>query len=403
MREEDGRLVYVVWEVTLRCDLACHHCGSRAGKPREAELTTREALDLVDQIAAMGAQELTFIGGEAYLRDDWTTLVRAARDRGLHCTMTTGGRGITPERARAAADAGLASVSVSVDGVGPTHDRQRGVKGSYEAALSAMRHLRDAGVAVTANSQVNRLTLPELDAVLDVIAAHGAFAWQTQLTVAMGRAADHPEWLLQPYEVLDAIPKLAALTVRGRGLGVQMWPGNNVGYFGPHEATLRGSVRPGIHASGCAAGMHTLGIEADGAIKGCPSLPSADYVGGNVRERALRDIWDHARELRFTRDRTVDELWGYCRECYYADVCMAGCTWTAHSLFGRRGNNPYCHHRALEFQRRGLRERLVPVAPAPGLPFDHGRFELTVEPWESPEGERHEKGRRLPVLPPGSE
>src|SRR5690349_7267237 len=61
-------LVYVVWEITLRCDLACGHCGSRAGKPRADELTTAEALDLVRQIAEMGAHEVTLIGGEAYLR-----------------------------------------------------------------------------------------------------------------------------------------------------------------------------------------------------------------------------------------------------------------------------------------------------------------------------------------------
>ena len=79
------------------------------------------------------------------------------------------------------------------------------------------------------------------------------------------------------------------------------------------------------------------------------------------------------------RDRTVDDLWGYCRTCYYADVCRAGCTWTGFSLFGKPGNNPFCHHRALEMRRQGKRERLVQVAPAPGVPFDNGRFEIVVE------------------------
>ncbi|HJQ30711.1 MAG TPA: hypothetical protein VJ866_00950 [Pyrinomonadaceae bacterium] len=46
---------------------------------------------------------------------------------------------------------------------------------------------------------------------------------------------------------------------------------------------------------------------------------------------------------------------------------------------GRPGNNPYCHHRALELKARGLRERVVPAAPAPGLSFDHGRFDLLLE------------------------
>src|SRR5262249_26076662 len=77
--------------------------------------------------------------------------------------------------------------------------------------------------------------------------------------------------------------------------------------------------------------------------------------------------------------RTSSGLWGFCGSCYYADVCKAGCTWTTHSLLGRAGNNPYCHHRAVELAKRGLRERIAQVEKAPGNSFDHGRFELMVE------------------------
>ena len=112
------------------------------------------------------------------------------------------------------------------------------------------------------------------------------------------------------------------------------------------------------------------------------------YVGGNIREHALLDIWERAEALRFTRERTKDELWGYCAGCYYADNCKAGCSWTAHSLFGKRGNNPYCHHRALELLARGERERVQRVALPPGEPFDHGRFEVVLEPWPAHEIER---------------
>lgn len=90
---------YAVWELTLRCDLACSHCSSRAGRSRPDELSTAEALDLVDQMADLGVLEVTLIGGEAYLRDDWTRIARAIRRRGMECTLVTGGRGLTPERA----------------------------------------------------------------------------------------------------------------------------------------------------------------------------------------------------------------------------------------------------------------------------------------------------------------
>ncbi|HVI02179.1 MAG TPA: radical SAM protein, partial [Enhygromyxa sp.] len=71
------RPVYAVWEITLRCDLACRHCGSRAGRARADELSTAEALAMVAQLAGLGVEEVTIIGGEAYLRDDWPILARA--------------------------------------------------------------------------------------------------------------------------------------------------------------------------------------------------------------------------------------------------------------------------------------------------------------------------------------
>jgi radical SAM protein with 4Fe4S-binding SPASM domain len=372
------RPIYAVWEITLRCDLACVHCGSRAGRARPDEMTTAECLDLVDQMADLGVREVTLIGGEAYLRDDWLEIVRALRRRGLQASMTTGGRGLTRERAVAAAAAGLQSASVSLDGLEETHDRLRGVRGSYRTALSALANLRAAGIRVSVNTQVNRLSMSELPAILDTVIAVGGQAWQLQLTAAMGRAADQPDLLPQPFDMLELFPVLAQLKLRCDEAGVRMWPGNNIGYFGPYESVLRGTMPRG-HMASCGAGRTTLGIEADGAIKGCPSLQTDPWTGGNLRDASLRDIWERSAPLRYTRDRTVDDLWGYCRSCYYADTCRAGCTWTAFSLFGRAGNNPLCHHRALEFQRQGKRERLVPVAPAPGQPFDNGRFDILIE------------------------
>lgn len=378
--DQAWRPIYVVWEITLRCDLACHHCGSRAGRARPEELSTAQALDLVKQMADLGVTEITLIGGEAYLRDDWDVIARAITDAGMACTITTGGRGFSAERASRARDAGVVAVSVSLDGREETHDRLRGVKGSFQAAVEAMRNVGRAGITMNANTQIGALNLHEIPDVFDVLVGEGVQIWQVQFTVAMGRAADNPEVLLAPHQVLDAMPMLAKLKERGDEHGLRIWPANNIGYFGPFEKVLRGTF-PSGHMSSCGAGRTLIGIEANGDIKGCPSLPSEAYVGGNIRDHSLQDIWERTEALRFTRERTVDELWGRCRTCYYSDECKAGCTWTGHVLFGKRGNNPFCHHRSLELLRDGLRERLDRVVHAEGRPFDHATFDLIEEPW----------------------
>jgi radical SAM protein with 4Fe4S-binding SPASM domain len=376
--DRSWRPVYCVWEITLACDLACRHCGSRAGHARPGELSTAECLDLVRQMAELGVKEVTLIGGEAYLREDWVDIIAAIRKHGMSATMTTGGRGVTPERAAKAFAAGLTSASVSIDGSEATHDRLRGVRGSYRAAFEALDNLVGAGVRISTNTQINRLSMPDLPELLEEIARRGIHSWQIQLTVPMGRAADEPDVLLQPYDLLELYPMLATLKKRCDELSVRLWPGNNIGYFGPYETLFRGTMPRG-HLASCGAGRSTLGIEADGSIKGCPSLPTEAWTGGNIRDSSLKDIWERAKPLRYTRDRTVEDLWGYCRTCYYADECRAGCTWTGFTFFRKPGNNPYCHHRALEMQRAGKRERLVQSQAAPGDPFDFGAFELIIE------------------------
>jgi radical SAM protein with 4Fe4S-binding SPASM domain len=369
---------YAVWEITLRCDLACHHCGSRAGKARPDELSTAECLDLVDQMADLGVKEVTLIGGEAYLRDDWTEIARHVTARKMTCSMTTGAKGMTLERAQMAKDAGLRTVSVSIDGMRATHDRLRGVNGSFDAALAGLANLRAAGMPVSANTQIGGTSWRELPELLELLIEQKVHSWQLQLTTAMGRVADDPSLLLQPWELLEVMPLLAQLSERATQAKVRFFPGNNVGYFGPHEREIR-RLHPLKHMGSCSAGRSTLGIEADGSIKGCPSLPTAEYVGGNVRDARLVDIWERAAPLRFTRERTVEDLWGFCRSCYYAEHCLAGCSWTTHVAFGKPGNNPWCHHRALEMNAAGKRERVERIEAAPGLPFDHGKFAIVVE------------------------
>jgi radical SAM protein with 4Fe4S-binding SPASM domain len=385
-READktSRPNYVVWELTLKCDLACRHCGSRAGKARKGELTTAEALDLARQMVEMGTTEVTLIGGEAYLHEGWLEIAAFLAARGVRVGVLSGGREMTRDRVQAAKDAGVASMSVSLDALEPLHDQLRGYKGSYQSALLAIEHIRAAGLQVAGNTQITRPALQQIDPLFDVLCDAGIEAWQVSMTVPMGRAADEPDLLLQPYQVLEVLPLLARLDLRGKARGVRLFPGNDIGYFGPYEAQLRANNRGGYRGT-CSAGKEGMGVEADGAIKGCPSLPSRDYVGGSVRDAPLRDIWERSEPLRFARDRKVSSLWGFCADCYYAEACMGGCSWTAHALFGRLGNNPYCHHRALELLEEGKRERIVQTARAPGKPFDTGLFECIVEPW--PEGE----------------
>ncbi len=393
------RPAYVVWELTLACDQHCGFCGSRAAAARKHELNTDEALAVADALADAGAREVVLIGGEAYLHAGVHAVIARLRARGIVPVMTTGGRGLDEARAQGLAEAALARASVSIDGLAPTHDLLRGSPGSFEAAFAALGHLRRARVEITANTNVNRANRGELEALYQRLRSAGIRAWQVQLTAPLGRAADRPELLLQPWDLLDVVPRVAALKEVARTDDIVLMPGNNLGYFGPEEARLR-SLDDGAtdHFAGCQAGRFVLGIESDGALKGCPSLQTAAYVVGNVRSEGLAHAWANDA-IRRPSARGLADLWGFCARCPFAAPCRGGCTFTAHALLGRPGNNPYCHFRARTLAAEGLRERIVPVERAPGLPFDNGRFELVLEPIDAPDPGRNRNAReRLRVV-----
>jgi radical SAM protein with 4Fe4S-binding SPASM domain len=382
------RTTYAVWEVTLKCNLKCIHCGSRAGDARPNELDTAEALDLVQQLADVGIKEVSMIGGEAFLRRDWEQIARGIRAAGMRLTMTTGGYGVSERMAKRFADAGFTAVSVSIDGLEDTHDHLRGRKGSFQQAVRAVKAVRAAGIKSAVNTQINRRNAAQLPLLYQLFHELGTIGWQTQFTVPMGNASDRPEILLQPYELLDVFPVLNELHRRGAEAGPRMFPANNVGYFGPYERRFRFYHDAGDDDQafwrGSMAGVLTLGIEADGTIKGDPSLPTDDWAGGNIREKSLHDILHESAQLTFNDEMGADHTWGFCGGCEFAQVCRGGDTWTAHVYHDRDGNDPICHHRALHHAARGLRERMQLKVRSEGIPFDNGEFESVIEPRATP-------------------
>lgn len=377
---------YVVWELTLKCDQSCAHCGSRAGAVRADELTEDEALDLADQLIRMKPREVVLIGGEAYLHTGFFRILERLSSGGIQTTMTTGGRSVTKEIAELSVRSGLQAVSVSIDGLEASHDLIRRARGSFQSALNALHFFKEVGCTVSCNTNINRINMDDLEELYELLKKKGISSWQVQITTPLGRASDRPHLILQPWDLITIMPRLAELKKRAFADDILMMPGNNLGYFGPEEAGMRSLTPSGKdHWMGCQAGKFVMGIESDGGVKGCPSLQSVPYIGGNIRSKNLEELWSHSPELSFARNRTVEDLWGFCRSCPFASVCMGGCSFTAHSLFGKIGNNPYCHYRAKTLAKRNIRERLVLRKNAPDLPFDSGLFEIIEEPFDSPD------------------
>lgn len=170
---EDKRPV-VVWNVGRRCNLRCVHCYSHSrDRAYSGELTHAEGVALIDDLADFGVPVILFSGGEPLMRPDILDLIAHARGRGVRAVLSTNGTLITPDLAGRLDDVGLSYVGVSLDGLGETNDRFRGVPGAFERALAGIRACLDAGIKVGLRFTISHGTAPDIGRIFDLIESEG--------------------------------------------------------------------------------------------------------------------------------------------------------------------------------------------------------------------------------------
>jgi radical SAM protein with 4Fe4S-binding SPASM domain len=76
------------------------------------------------------------------------------------------------------------------------------------------------------------------------------------------------------------------------------------------------------------------------------------FVEGNVGHTPLAEVWRRPGGFAYNREFSVDLLGGFCKECEYAEICRAGCSWTSFAHTGDLRDNPYCYHRQVALQKQ---------------------------------------------------
>ncbi|HQI25090.1 MAG TPA: radical SAM protein, partial [Smithella sp.] len=160
----------VVWNMTRRCNLKCIHCYSNSADiDYPDELTTEEGKKLIDDLAAFGSPVILFSGGEPLIRKDLLELAQYATKKGMRAVISTNGTLITKDIAAKLQKVGLSYVGVSLDGLEKTHDRFRGKKGAFAAAMDGIRNCREAGIKVGIRFTVNKHNLADVKDMFDLL------------------------------------------------------------------------------------------------------------------------------------------------------------------------------------------------------------------------------------------
>jgi 12,18-didecarboxysiroheme deacetylase len=160
----------VVWNVTRACNLNCVHCYSRSTeKTGEKELSTAQAMAVIDDLAEFGSPVILLSGGEPMMRPDLMEIAAYAADKGLRVVLSTNGTLIDRQKAEDLKILGLSYVGVSLDGMEEVHDRFRRKKGAFREAVKGITNCQEAGIKVGLRFTINRWNKEEISSIFDLL------------------------------------------------------------------------------------------------------------------------------------------------------------------------------------------------------------------------------------------
>ncbi|HUL57320.1 MAG TPA: radical SAM protein [Usitatibacter sp.] len=283
--------LYVAWQITNECNLACLHCieESGPGKAFKDELSPGEFRGILDQFVELEVPYVSFSGGEPMVHPHFFEMAEHFCAGGGQLKIETNGHYLTPENSRRLKDIGIKAVQVSIDGGSKeTFNRMR-VLGQFDVVVDGTRNLRDAGVPIEVNFSPTHFNVHEIEAAVDLAYELGAYSFYTGRTMYTGNAVKAWRKIApteEQYAEFFARLKAKAEEYKGR-MRV---------YF--HEMGLLEELR--YRLENPAALVIVL---PNGLVKLINALP---FICGDLRRQPLTEVW--ANFQRAWRDPRVAQF-----------------------------------------------------------------------------------------------
>jgi len=305
--------VTITWEITRQCNLKCIHCLSASSVESSDELTLEECKGIVDQLAALKLFEINFGGGEPLLKDYFLPLLRYIHEKGIVTCISTNGTVLTDEAINFFSGNPLVYVQVSLDGATPeVNDAIRG-EGTFRNIISGIGLLSGKDIPLSINTVVTSLNCKQLDKLKELAASYGARLRVSRFRPS-GRARESWEALkLEPAQLQELSAWLS---------------GDPSILTGDSFFSISQDGRRQLGLDMCGAVRMTACIDPTGNVYPCAFMQSAEFRGGSLKEKPLKDIWDKAPAfLRFRRLEPSS-----CRSCPRFEKCRGGCPAVAYFL-----------------------------------------------------------------------
>ena len=324
------------WECTLRCNLACRHCGSDCRVDvTEPDMPLEDFLKVLDEEVTPNVNPnqvlVIFSGGEVLVRPDLERAGEEVTKRGYMWGMVTNGMSLTRERLHSLVRAGLRSISVSFDGFEEVHNYIRGNVHSFERARAAIGYIREVeNLTYDVITCVTPRMIDRLEEWRDFLIAEGITRWRIFTIFPAGRAKRDDSLHLNE-EQFQRLMEFIRLT---RQQGLIRLDYACEGFLGGYETEVRDRFYM------CVAGVSVASIRVNGDISGCTSV-RGNYAQGNIYRDRFWDVWQNRFEPFRNREwMRKDE----CAECKVWEFCRGG----GMHLRDDEGKLMYCHYNMLK-------------------------------------------------------
>lgn len=164
-----GAPITVTWNLTKRCNLNCPHCyqeGSPDTLPNE--VTTKEIFSTLVQLADYGVLGMLFGGGEPLMHPDIYKILRFTLKLEMFANLSTNGILITEKVAKKLKDIKITRVTISLDGIGDTHDKMRGGHGIYDKTIRGIQNAKNVGLEVAIAFTLTQLNYKEIPEIISL-------------------------------------------------------------------------------------------------------------------------------------------------------------------------------------------------------------------------------------------
>lgn len=311
-------LRHLFLELTSRCNARCEHCGSRCDGNEQGEEVSSElikkTLKEVAEHYDPGTVMLNVTGGEPLMRKDFFELMKYAKSLGFPWGITTNGSLITANVVEKLIDAGMSSVSVSIDGLEKTHESFRKLPGAYKKIMNGIKMMIDSKKIqiVQVTTVANKKNLAELEPLYKELCDIGLEYWRVVNCDPIGRAQDNDGILLDKEDFKYLFNFIQEKQKDGKMKEVSYGCSHFVG------PDLEMKVRSNYFF--CMTGLYVGSVLSNGDIFVCPNVPRRpELIQGNIKKDSFVDVWENKFKEFRSEDRTSNSE---CKKCKHWRYCM---------------------------------------------------------------------------------